>query len=220
MTTYYYKSQFGTVSMAPTPPPSTSPSQPYYHNQHQPYDHGHNGYSQLKYPASYPIYCYPAPQYCNYNYSPGQQYCYDHGQQYGPETIGYASNNNNTINDDNAQNLLPATARVMVGNLHPAVDTESIRALFSTIGLNFVHLVKGGKYPIAFVQFLKDKHAQQALAKHKQVTLYGRCIRIELSRDGRVELEQQSQPPLEASTGGLEDQVKVNDQVLETQSAC
>ncbi|KAL4952118.1 hypothetical protein BDW69DRAFT_185735 [Aspergillus filifer] len=125
---------------------------------------------------------YNYSQSCNYNYN-GNGYAY---------TSAPATTNNNRIDDSNAQQFCPATARVMVGNLPPGIDIVTIRAGFNDIGWNFVHLHSGGKHPVAFVQFLKDEHAQQALARHKRLFLNGRCVRIELARDGQVQLEKQS----------------------------
>ncbi|KAL4799408.1 hypothetical protein BDV19DRAFT_385177 [Aspergillus venezuelensis] len=138
----------------------------------------------------------PSPQYpaenntynhthsCNYNYN-------ENGYAY-TSAPAPAPKNNNIIDDSNAQQFCPATAKVMVGNLPPGIDIFTIRAGFNDIGWNFVHLHLGGKHPVAFVQFLKDEHAQQALARHKRLFLNGRCVRIELARDGQVQLEQQS----------------------------
>ncbi|KAL4997605.1 hypothetical protein BDV10DRAFT_185991 [Aspergillus recurvatus] len=79
----------------------------------------------------------------------------------------------------------------MVGNLPRHVNPEMIRSAFSDIGPNFVHLVMGGRYPVAFVQFVTPADAQKALGRHKRLILNGRTIRIELSRDGQEELEYQ-----------------------------
>ncbi|KAL4906913.1 hypothetical protein BDW74DRAFT_176513 [Aspergillus multicolor] len=99
----------------------------------------------------------------------------------------------NNITDSNAQNIFSPTARIMVGNLPRDIDAEMIRSAFNDIGRNFVHLVMGGKYPVAFVQFVTPEQAQQALGKHKRIILNGRTIRVELSKDGQYELGYRSE---------------------------
>ncbi|KAL4939067.1 hypothetical protein BDV06DRAFT_225401 [Aspergillus oleicola] len=153
----------------------------YYHYQERP-SYSYYDYNNCDYYGHYA----PHPQYTAENNAYNYNYIYSCNT--APAAV-----NNSIIDDSNAQNYLPATARVMLGNLDPNIEAPIIREAFSDIGYNFVHLYMGGRHPVAFVQFLKNEHAQQALIRHKRIFLNGRCIRVELAKDGQVELEQQPQ---------------------------
>ncbi|KAL4922180.1 hypothetical protein BDW62DRAFT_197416 [Aspergillus aurantiobrunneus] len=146
-------------------------------------------YHQTPIPApQHPIWTPMAGYYFHTSAPYPQSTPYCHCPQCTQATNIYESNN---ITDGNAQNILPSTARVMVGNLPRDVHPEMVRSAFNDIGHNFVHVFMGGKYPVAFVQFLKNEHAQQAIGKHKRIILNGRAIRVELSKDGQEELRYQ-----------------------------
>ncbi|KAL4794941.1 hypothetical protein BDV19DRAFT_389605 [Aspergillus venezuelensis] len=58
-----------------------------------------------------------------------------------------------------------------IQTLPPGIDIVTIRGGFyiNDVGWNSLHLHLGGKHPVAFDQFLKGEHAQQALARHKRL---------------------------------------------------
>ncbi|KAL3454035.1 hypothetical protein BJX65DRAFT_301831 [Aspergillus insuetus] len=115
------------------------------------------------------------------------------------------------ITDANAQQNLPAEARILVGNLpvncDPEVLRDQLKGVFPYFGLNWVHIENRCKHTVAVVQFharlypiapktnlvsltivlgKNFQQADQAIAHNQGINYYGRPLRIELSKAGRI----------------------------------
>ncbi|OJJ61331.1 hypothetical protein ASPSYDRAFT_822038 [Aspergillus sydowii CBS 593.65] len=74
--------------------------------------------------------------------------------------------------------------RVVIRNLPPNVDEETIRNVFKDIGSITVDIVPQLRgLSTAFFRFLTSDHAQQALTKNQQVFLKGRILKVKPYRE-------------------------------------
>ncbi|KAL2866015.1 uncharacterized protein BJX67DRAFT_152153 [Aspergillus lucknowensis] len=122
----------------------------------------------------------------------------------------------NAIIDTNAQQILPATARVLVGNLPYYLDddtlTSLLKARFTEFGHNFVHVEGRGKWPVAFVQFTKDEHAQRAINRSGKLGLYNLKLRVELCKAGQQEKSKKLRCKQRRTTDAHTDNDKVKEE--------
>ncbi|CEL07774.1 hypothetical protein ASPCAL10928 [Aspergillus calidoustus] len=95
-----------------------------------------------------------------------------------------------TITDANAQQYLPAEARILVANLprsyDPEVLREQLKGVFSYFGLNWVHIENRCKHTVAFVQFHNFQQADQAITYDQRINYCCRPLRIELCKAGHT----------------------------------
>ncbi|KAL3466792.1 hypothetical protein BJX64DRAFT_284345 [Aspergillus heterothallicus] len=115
-------------------------------------------------------------------------------QPQGPPNGFLRYYNFDNLTDENAQQYLPPTARVLVGNLNVDLPSHVIKNLlkdlFRMFGRNWVHVSdrEREKYPVAFVQFAFEEHANAAISCNRKVG-WDRKLRIELCNAGRRMLQ-------------------------------